>query len=393
MPSISAELSAVLSRDIYTLTKTETMTSAIKQLNLLHGDILKFSEDTLLKAKTGGPWFIKCRTAFGFTLLGKGNFKDHAFIIFRGTQYLADWLTNLNISASRTTSGQPVHDGFNMTFKTMQPKLREFMGVIAKNNITNIHCIGHSLGGALATLCGDWIRNAYNTKPYIYTYGSPRVGLIGFADHCTRSVGSERIFRAYHKTDIVPCIPCWPFIHTPTKGQDYYLPAPGDVPMKEHHDMRHYVDSVREQPWSALARLNTERRTDDAVVRWLKSSNQITGLTVTGLEWLNQALMYVLKKCLNGAAWVVSGAFGTSFTVMDQLSYILKKGIDISTGVSDLVLGLVRKIMQFLGLRKTLKAADLTREFIRSLFLKLHAKVSEFTQRTLSRVLAKGRAI
>lgn len=157
--------------------------------------------------------------------------------------------------------------------------------------------------------------------------------------------------------------------------------------------MRHYVDSVREQPWSALARLNTERRTDDAVVRWLKSSNQITGLTVTGLEWLNQALMYVLKKCLNGAAWVVSGAFGTSFTVMDQLSYILKKGIDISTGVSDLVLGLVRKIMQFLGLRKTLKAADLTREFIRSLFLKLHAKVSEFTQRTLSRVLAKGRAI
>jgi len=33
MPSISAEFSAVLSRDIYTLTKTETMTSAIKQLN------------------------------------------------------------------------------------------------------------------------------------------------------------------------------------------------------------------------------------------------------------------------------------------------------------------------------------------------------------------------
>jgi len=78
---------------------------------------------------------------------------------------------------------------------------------------------------------------------------------------------------------------------------------------------------------------------------------------------------------------------------MDQLSYILRKGIDISTGVSSLVLGLIRKIMQFLGLRKTLKTADLTREFIRSLFLKLQAKVTEFTRLTLSRVLAKGRAI
>lgn len=393
MPNISAEFSAVLSRDIYTLTKTDSLATAIKQLNLLHGDVLKFSEDTLLKAQTGGPWFIKCRTAFGFTLLGKGYYKGHAFIVFRGTQYLADWLTNLNISASRSTSGQPVHDGFNMSFKTMQPKLREFMGVIAKNNITNIHCIGHSLGGALATLCGDWIRSAYKIKPYIYTYGSPRVGLIGFADHCTNNVGAERIFRAYHKTDIVPCIPCWPFIHTPIKGQDYYLPSPGIVPMTEYHEMRYYIDSVREQSWQTLAGLDVERRTDDAVVRWLKSSNQIIGLTVTGLEWLNQALVYVLKKCLNGAAWVASGTFGTAFTVMDQLSYILKKGIDISTGVSNLVLGLVRKIMQLLGLRRTLNAADLTREFIRSIFLKLHAKINEFTQAALSKVLVKGRAI
>src|SRR5690606_40668598 len=83
---------------------------------------------------------------------------------------------------------------------------------------------------------------------------------------------------------------------TPMKGQDYYLPSPGGVPMKEHHDIGLYLRSVREQPWHALAGLSTERRTDDAVVHWLKSSNQIIGLTVTGLEWLNQALIYVLKK-------------------------------------------------------------------------------------------------
>src|SRR5690606_14137760 len=158
LPSYQA---ARVEDDGYSLTLLPTMIDADSFLNGESGEGFNYQEQSLLKAKTGRPWFIKCRTAFGFTLLGQGSLKGHAFFLFRGTQYLADWLTNLNISVSRSSSGQPVHDGFKSAFFTMEPKLKEFMAIVAKNNISHIHCIGHSLGGALATLCGDWIKSGY----------------------------------------------------------------------------------------------------------------------------------------------------------------------------------------------------------------------------------------
>lgn len=392
MAELTPRLSASLAEGVYGLTKNESIEGAIKDLNTRFKDVAAFSEDTMLKAKTGGPWFIKCRTGFGFTLIGKGRYTGEAFILFRGTQYLADWLTNLNVGVSRGASGQPVHDGFNLTFKTMEPKLKEFMGTLVKHKITQIHCIGHSLGGALATICADWIRSSYKIKPYLYTFGSPRVGLIGFAYCCTTNIGAERIFRAYHKTDIVPCIPSWPFIHTPNSGTDYYLPSPGIVPWSTYHGMDKYVESVSGKNWPTVAALKTERKTESGVVQWLKSSSP-TGLTITALEWLNDALVYVLKKCLNGAAWAISNDMGNSFTLMDQLAYVLKKGIDISENVSSLILHLIRKIMEILGMRRVLKTTDLSREFIRNIFLRLQAKANDYARAALSDAMVKGRAI
>lgn len=392
MPEFSPKVAASLAKNVYALTQEKTIEKAIEVLNNEYGGSLGFSDDSMLKAKTGGPWVIKCRTAFGFTLIGKGVLQGHAIIIFRGTQYLADWLTNFNITVSRGASGQPVHDGFNLAFKTMEPNLKEFMGTLIKLKITQIHCIGHSLGGALATICADWIRSSYKIKPYLYTFGSPRVGLIGFAHCCTTNIGADRIFRAYHKTDIVPCIPSWPFIHTPNSGTDYYLPSPGIVPWSTYHGMDKYVDSVSGKSWKSLAALESEKKTDSGILQWLKSSSAV-GLSITALEWLNQALVYVLKKCLNGAAWIISSTFGSSFTLMDRLAYVLKKGIDLSENMSALVVNLIRKIMEILGMKRALKAADLTRDFIRKVFLKLQAKANEFAKAALSDLMVKGRAI
>lgn len=91
MTELTPRLAASLSEGVYGLTKNESIEGAIKDLDALFKDVAAFSEDAMLKAKTGGPWFIKCRTAFGFTLIGKGKFTGQAFILFRGTQYLADW--------------------------------------------------------------------------------------------------------------------------------------------------------------------------------------------------------------------------------------------------------------------------------------------------------------
>lgn len=383
---------ATLAEDVYALTKELDVTRAIRLLNVKYDGQLTFSPQQLLKGKTGGPFFFKSRTAFGFTLLGQDAFKGQAFIIFRGTQYLADWLTNFNLSVSGSTSGMPLHDGFNKAFGSMKSALTEFIAEANKAGITTIHCIGHSLGGALATICADWLYVSYKIKPYVYTFGSPRVGLEGFSSQCTRNVGAKRIFRVYHKTDIVPCLPIWPFLHTPLPGRDYYVPSPGIIPMVEYHGMDRYVESMsKATSWKNLSS-RPEQITDAGIVIWLKQSTPV-GLSITSTEWLGRALAYVLKQCMHNTAIVISRSFSTTFTLLDQLAYILRAGVDLSKNASSLVLLLIRKIMQILGMRKVVEIEELTREFIRSILLRLHARVAELGRNALSKVLVDGRAV
>lgn len=392
MNEFPAHFAALTADEVYSLTRYETTNDAINYLNDKYGQVFSFSEDNMLKGKTGGPHFIKCRTAFGFTLLGKGVFKGHAFILFRGTQYLADWLTNLNVSVSSSAAGQSVHDGFNKSFKSMEPHLMKFMSSPAMKDIHTIHCVGHSLGGALATICGEWIKVAYGRAPYIYSFGSPRVGLYSFANYCTSNVGANRIFRAYHKTDIVPCIPTWPFIHTPVSGNDYYLPSPGIIPMPEYHGMEHYKKSVNGKAWSQIVGLRDLAKNDAGIMHWLKEKG-VVGVTMSTLEWLGESLKWVLKKCGEGYLWLQTRSFSSNFTFMDQLAYILSKGISLATSVSEWVLHLIKKIMQMLGMVANIKIEDLTVTFMREVLMNMQHRINSFTKDALSKVMVSGRAI
>lgn len=392
MSKFSAYQAAVLADDIYALTKLQNIEQAVKYLKNEYGDVLTVADQNMLAGKTGGPGFIKVRTAFGFMLVGHGKLEGHAVILFRGTQYLADWLTNFNIGVSRSALAQPVHDGFNQSFKSMLPQIQRFMNTITKSKIQTIHCIGHSLGGALATLCGEWISASYGIKPYIYTFGSPRVGLMTFASCCTKDIGADRIFRAYHKTDIVPCIPTWPYFHTPNSGVDYFLPSPGIIPMAEYHGMNHYINSVDNKSWEVLAGLREHQKDDNSIAKWLKEDSPF-GLTITSLEWLNQALLFVLRKCTDAFAFGISKAFSSTFTLLDQLAYILESGVNLAEKVSSWVMYLMRKIMIVLGLGKAVKAADLTKEFIRRLLFNLQERVNQYVQVALGKMMVQGRNV
>ncbi|MGN0920179.1 MAG: lipase family protein [Cellvibrio sp.] len=324
-------------------------------------------------------------------LLGKGVFAGHAFFLFRGTQYLADWLTNLNVGVSRSASGFPIHDGFHTAFQSMKPQLKEYMASVAKHKITHIHCIGHSLGGALATICADWIRSAYNRSSYLYTYGSPRVGLQDFAAHCTHNLGSNKIFRVYHSTDIVPCIPIWPYYHTPYQTQDYWIHSPGFLPTPEYHDMAKYVKSVAGKPWPVLASLR-EQHTKFSILQWLKSQT-VSGFTMKTLELLNRAIVYVLEKCWSGASWLVSKAATTSFTLLDRLAYILSHPNVTMRSASDLVISLINKILKMVGIIRKVKKEHLTREYIRNVLLLLQQKANAFARDALGKAMVSGRHI
>lgn len=385
LPNIAAELAS----DVYALAQMKDLKSAISKLNLKWGQQFDFNESSTVRGKTGGPGFIKCRTAFGFIVSGKGSFAGHTFAIFRGTQYLADHLTSLNFTLSRSAYGQPIHDGFAQALRSMRQQLQEAMRGFRG---TTVHCIGHSLGGALATICAEWITSTYRIKPYLYTFGSPRVGLMGFADICTKRIGCESMFRVYHQTDLVPCLPIWPFIHVPNRGADYYVPSPGIVPAIKYHEARSYVESATGQTWKSLAALKPPRRTDAAIARWLEDTRPLS-MTLTNLEWLNDALLYVLRQCMHGAAQIISQAASSYFTLLDSLAYILNRGLDVSKVVSTWVVHLIRKIMIITGHGDAVEAADLSQTFIRSVLVELQRKANDYAQKALSNALVKGRAI
>ncbi|MGI9282961.1 MAG: lipase family protein [Endozoicomonas sp.] len=388
--SIEPRLAANIASAVYALSEKPTIEDAITDMNALFNGSLVFSESNLLKGKTGGPGFIKVRTAFGFVLEGKKQLKGHTFVVFRGTQYLADYLSNANFFVGSSNTGRSVHQGFMKAFNSMLPQLREFTGKLS--NGSQVHCIGHSLGGALATIAAEWLSVEKGIRPKLYTFGSPRVGLQDFAHGTTQRLGSENIFRAWHKTDLVPMIPIWPFFHTPDSGRDYFLPSPGFSPSIEWHSMSHYIRSVGKKSWSKLYALREPQPTESDIQRWLADKTLLSS-TLPAIQWLQSALAYVVGKCLSAIGSSYQMLQSTHSTLMDTLAWILSRGVKLTDKLSGWVVHLMRKIAEFLGMHRHVKTEKPEKQLIRYLLERLSGKVNQMAKNVLSQVLADGRAI
>ena len=96
-------------------------------------------------------------TGFGLLGHGQGLYQGDSVITIRGTASLRDGLTDAHFGLSGGSNGSMVHAGFNKTFYSMKPALQEFVAANIRDKITGcVHIVGHSLGGALATLSADW---------------------------------------------------------------------------------------------------------------------------------------------------------------------------------------------------------------------------------------------
>lgn len=116
-------------------------------------------------------------------------------------------------------------------------------------------------------------------------------------------------------------------------------------------------------------------------------------ISFTTIEWLNRALVYVLNQCTQGAALFISESFTSGFTLMDKLAFILHKGINLAQTVSEWVVYLMRKILRLLGYGDIVEAADLTHNFIRSIFMQLQFRLNLYAREALNQVMVQGRAI
>lgn len=126
-----------------------------------------------------------------------------------GSQHLG--CTGCWRSCVRATSWRPTcHAGFLSIWKTLKPTvMRRLREVVREDRSTvyRIFCTGHSLGGALASLCAYSVTTLLRRLDYpipevtVYTYGQPRLGNRTFQRIYNETV--PRSFSVVNESDMV----------------------------------------------------------------------------------------------------------------------------------------------------------------------------------------------
>jgi hypothetical protein len=144
-------------------------------------------------------------------------------VVFRGTVEgsLENWIHNVMTTRTKVKfPGMPknakVHDGFyrSWTRSTLKKEIVEAVRAELHardaeredDSPTTVTVVGHSLGGALATLCAtDLVTEENITSVRLYTFGCPRVGNEAFA----RALQNTTLVhtRVTHDRDVVPTLP------------------------------------------------------------------------------------------------------------------------------------------------------------------------------------------
>lgn len=106
--------------------------------------------------------------------------KGHLIIVFRGSNDLSDFLTDIEATLEEPwpeidpTGTLQFADGFIDVFREIfVPWLTTFQSTIRKAK--HVTVVGHSLGAAFANLAGMWLA-VKGIKPEVYTYGTPIFG-------------------------------------------------------------------------------------------------------------------------------------------------------------------------------------------------------------------------
>jgi len=339
-----------------------------------------------LKAEVGSR-LINTRDGFGICAVGGKGYEKDMFLLFRGSTSAnnnADWISNGRIGVTATING-PVHIGFQNIFSSMLPEIRKFVSQ-HETGTTTFHCIGHSLGGAIATLTANWLRSNKTRAVKLYTFGAPKLGMFLFSSVFTNKIGKDNIFRAYHPTDPVPMIPLFPFVHAPLPGYGHYIPVNENMISVAAHDIGLYVKSVSGSTWGDLERRSPPYTIESAVEQWLQSKAPVSASSPKIWEWINSGLIYVLKKIIGNAALALQAGFIGALTVADTIAYILRKGIDLSKAIGQWVVHLMRKIMQVLGLRVVESKEELTKAVMRKALIQIMDRTTEDARNAVRRI-------
>ena len=167
---------------------------------------------------------------------------DRLDIAFRGSESVTDWV--MNFMHWRTPFPVMykvgVHAGFMRQYVAIRP---DILRVVTRHK--QILVTGHSLGGALATLCAAELAVLLpETMVICYTFNAPRVGNIAFVER-VGSLPNLRVYRINSCGDVVPCLPPYcGYVHTPAL-QEQRIVGLAWYDVQGRHSMSRLLDVIK----------------------------------------------------------------------------------------------------------------------------------------------------
>lgn len=161
---------------------------------------LAYEDQAAVLEREPGSHFFEGADTQGFLVVAD----DCDVLAFRGTEPTnqRDWWTSLKFINADFRFGK-VHSGFKDAFEHVREQIDRVRGL---NSDRLVYVTGHSLGAAIATL---WVANQCDNPNCIaglYTFGSPRVGTVKFAETFDR-LFKGRTWRFQNKLDIATRVP------------------------------------------------------------------------------------------------------------------------------------------------------------------------------------------
>ena len=148
---------------------------------------------------------ISNETTNAFAFLGYQAKDNVIYVVFRGTQLtsIKNWMQNSKLSkVPYEFCNCKVHEGFLNVYNTLKESLMINLADMRRiHKEAKITLLGHSLGGAVATLAAFDVMSKFGNLASFMTFGSPRVGDAAFAKWWNGVFSNMDTARVTHNRD------------------------------------------------------------------------------------------------------------------------------------------------------------------------------------------------
>jgi triacylglycerol lipase len=352
-------------------------------------------KDSVVQLNATSGALISVQSGFGFVARGVGARQNEVFLATRGTASLSDAGTDLNFFPTENSVGGQVHRGFKNTFDSYASHLNQLIKkAMPKGRPTRIHCMGHSLGGALANLNAAVLADqGHNVN--LYTLASPRVGMTAFAEHLAKKISPSNVYRVAHLADPVAMVPCFPFLHGPLSTGHINLERSHLSINPKVHMMTVGYKSLQNQSWKQLkadsqlvqSRLEAQVESRHSAITDFQTNISPPQLTMHSIKLLkyvgfliNDLLDSQGRRGMLTAQYWHTGAF----TTLDQLAEAVYLCSLQGKKAAEQTRNIVLSIQRFLGYPRA-AARDVTRSLLVQTFKMLKAVLQSMVRLALGR--------